>query len=415
MDRKRKETVIRYLIVYLIFAVLFSLGMYLIGVYEEQKTVARMALLLENHPELEGEIISIWEKPTADDAGADYRKTERIARLLEETYGYDFFAGDSLTVIRCVWALGLLLGIAVCAALLYLDRRKRRSRTGDEARLRQLYECLQAFREGEFQIAPAAEQESEQWMEIRETLRELGQYFSDMKERLRREEDSTKRLITDISHQLKTPLASLRMSHELVADQRMTGEEKKEFLAQEAREIDKLEQLLDELVNLSRLESHMIQLRPLTGSLKKTLTEAISQNYMKAREKGISICAEMPEDMAVSHDARWTVEAFSNLLENAVKYSPKHSVVTVRTRRLARNILVEVEDEGMGIPPEELHMIYQRFYRGSRAKEQVKDGAGVGLYLARRIIEEQGGTITAKRKAEAGTIFQVTLPAVIGE
>ena len=77
--------------------------------------------------------------------------------------------------------------------------------------------------------------------------------------------------------------------------------------------------------------------------------------------------------------------------------------------------LIEVEDEGMGIPAEELHKIYQRFYRGRKAKEQVKDGAGVGLYLARKIIEEQGGTIAAKRKAEKGMIFKVTLPLIIGE
>lgn len=76
---------------------------------------------------------------------------------------------------------------------------------------------------------------------------------------------------------------------------------------------------------------------------------------------------------------------------------------------------IEVEDEGMGIPAEELHKIYQRFYRGRKAKEQVKDGAGVGLYLARKIIEEQGGTIAAKRKAEKGMIFKVTLPLIIGE
>ena len=229
------------------------------------------------------------------------------------------------------------------------------------------------------------------------------------------EREKIKELITDISHQLKTPLASLRMSHELVAENRVTGEEQREFLEQESQELTKLEQLLNELVNLSRLETHMIQIHSLHESLKKTLTEAVSQIYMKARGKDISIQVEMDDDIVVNHDSKWTVEALTNILENAVKYSPEHTTITVRTQELASNVLIEVEDEGMGIPAEELHKIYQRFYRGRKAKEQVKDGAGVGLYLARKIIEEQGGTIAAKRKAEKGMIFKVTLPLIIGE
>ena len=226
------------------------------------------------------------------------------------------------------------------------------------------------------------------------------------------EREKIKELITDISHQLKTPLASLRMSHELVAENRVTGEEQREFLEQESQELTKLEQLLNELVNLSRLETHMIQIHSLVESLKKTLTEAVSQIYMKARGKDISIQVEMDDDIVVNHDSKWTVEALTNILENAVKYSPEHTTITVRTQELASNVLIEVEDEGMGIPAEELHKIYQRFYRGRKAKEQVKDGAGVGLYLARKIIEEQGGTIAAKRKAEKGMIFKVTLPLI---
>ena len=163
-------------------------------------------------------------------------------------------------------------------------------------------------------------------------------------ERLEQEENGTKSLITDISHQLKTPLASLRMSHELVAENRVTGEEQREFLEQESQELTKLEQLLNELVNLSRLETHMIQIHSLHESLKKTLTEAVSQIYMKARGKDISIQVEMDDDIVVNHDSKWTVEALTNILENAVKYSPEHTTITVRTQELASNVLIEVSE-----------------------------------------------------------------------
>ena len=93
-----------------------------------------------------------------------------------------------------------------------------------------------------------------------------------------------------------------------------------------------------------------------------------------------------------------------------MKYSGKGTSITIRIQRLLKNVLIEVEDEGIGIKEDELHKIFRRFYRGTQVKEQVKDGAGVGLYLARSIIEQQGGTILAKRKPEKGSIFNIIIP-----
>ncbi len=200
------------------------------------------------------------------------------------------------------------------------------------------------------------------------------------------------------------------MSYELITGGAVTDDEQREFQAQGEKEMQKLEELLDELVNLSRLETHMIAIKPVFASLKETITEAVGQIYMKARQKDIAVCVEMEADFTVCHDVKWTAEALANVLENAVKYSEAHTAVTVRVMPLTKNVLIEVEDEGMGIAKEELAQIYQRFYRGSRAKETVKEGAGVGLYLTRMILERQGGTISAKRKAERGTVFKITLP-----
>lgn len=179
---------------------------------------------------------------------------------------------------------------------------------------------------------------------------------------------------------------------------------------QEEREIEKLESLLNELVNLSRLETHMIQIRPAPASLRQTITAAVSQIYMKARNKNIEIQMEMEGDKEICHDAKWTEEAFANVLDNAVKYSGEYTNITVRVTPLIRNMLIEIEDEGIGIRKEELTKIYQRFYRGDEAREMVKEGAGVGLYLSRMILERQGGTISVKRKKENGTVFRITLP-----
>ena len=225
-----------------------------------------------------------------------------------------------------------------------------------------------------------------------------------------KEENNTKALITDISHQLKTPLASLRMSYELIRAEKLTDSERKEFEEKEEQEIRKLEVLLEELVNLSRLEHHMIQIKPEIKSFKKTLLDAINQVYMKAHGKKIELEVKMKEDILIRHDSKWTVEALANVLDNAIKYSEPESYIEVRVTRLTNNLLIEIEDEGIGIQEEELHLIFKRFYRGKEEAKLIKDGAGVGLYLTRSILEQQGGTIIGKRKSEHGTIFKITLP-----
>lgn len=311
--------------------------------------------------------------------------------------------------------MGMLLLMVLFGTVFYLlyryERKAWENRMQEE--LEWLYGQLQRYLHGDFQLilqTDAAQNPSEAWLGIHEKITELGYYFSDLKMRLKEEENSTKALITDISHQLKTPVASIRMCQELSASNDLTIEERAEFQVTQAREIQKLEMLLDELVKLSRLENHMIQLNPVMAGLKQTITEAVSQVFMKAYEKQIDVSVEMEQDVQVVHDRKWTVEALVNILDNAVKYSGNGSGITIRVQCLQNHVLAEVEDEGIGIPEEEQHKIFRRFYRGITAREKVKDGAGVGLYLARSIIEQQGGTILAKRRAEQGTRFIVMFP-----
>lgn len=246
--------------------------------------------------------------------------------------------------------------------------------------------------------------------EIYEQLRELEYDISSMQTRLTEEEHRTKSLITDISHQLKTPLASIRMSHDLSLSDDLSKEERRSFLDMETKEILKLEALLDELVKLSRLEHNMIQIQPKTYSLKDTIREAVSHVFLTAKTKNIELLVEMEKDFMLSLDRRWVAEAFTNLIENAVKYSKTGSMVQIRVSPLIQNVLIEIEDDGIGIPEGEEHQIFKRFYRGSNAVLASKEGAGVGLYLARNIIEQHGGTIVVKRKHGQGSIFKITLP-----
>lgn len=284
--------------------------------------------------------------------------------------------------------------------------------------LNTLYEQLCGIREGrenscegrETTLPSNREFTYDRIAHISDMLKELEYDISTMKYRLSDEENRTKSLITDISHQLKTPLASIRMSHDLSLSDGLTEEERLSFFEIETKEILKMETLLDELVKLSRLENSMIKIFPQAASLKDTIREAVSIIFMKANAKKIEISLDMEKDVILLHDHKWTTEALSNIIENAVKYSPENSSVRIRVSQQIKSVIIEVEDDGIGIPNREENEIFKRFYRGSNARKFAKDGAGVGLYLARNIIEQQGGTIVVKRKSSHGSIFKITLP-----
>lgn len=313
----------------------------------------------------------------------------------------------------------IVLAVVVFLALLVMEiQRKRR----EKAFFQSYIYNLQMFREQmkQFQMGNFGVRKDLAWgdfdvesrtafQQMEESIWELGQYFSVLKEKLELEEDSTKSLITDISHQLKTPLAAVRLNYEMMQEECLTEEEREEFRQREEQEIDKLETLLEELMKLSRLESSMIQLKRERANLKELLLEAMNQVYMKAHHKGIELQADIPgEDIWLFVDKKWTVEAFVNVLDNGIKYSHPKGNMELRVNAWNRMVSVEIEDEGIGISSQELHKIFHRFYRGEEASQMVKEGAGVGLYLTRKILEEQGGMIVAKRKKK-GTVFQITM------
>ena len=338
-----------------------------------------------------------------------------LAEELSENLSY--YASKNMQPDFLIMLAVVFLTLVVLAGTYFIFTSANKHRvTEAENEWNYIYEQILRFQSGNVDMIPLPEESrSQKFEDVYDRLRDLGYYFADLKERLKQEENSTKALITDISHQLKTPLASIKMSHELSVASDLSEEERQSFIETETQEILKMEALLDELVRLSRLENSMIQIKCEKCSMKKTIREAVSQIYIKANTKQIEICVDMEQDVKIPHDHKWTVEALVNILDNAIKYSPQRTTVMIHVSCLVNHVLIQIEDEGIGIPEGELHEIFKRFYRGSNTKNLVKEGAGVGLYLSRSIIEQQGGAIVAKRKNGKGTIFQIMLPLTDSE
>lgn len=246
---------------------------------------------------------------------------------------------------------------------------------------------------------------------ISSQLNQLGRNISFNYTKLEEEKESSKALVTDISHQLKTPLASLSMCNSILEDNDLTVDEKREFLDISNESINKLHSLIDSLVNISRLEVAMIKLKPEKNSLKETIIRAYNSAYVKAKNKNIEIIlGELPKNINITHDTKWTEEAIFNVLDNGIKYTSVGGKIYLDVEESINYIKITIKDTGIGINKKEFNNIFKRFYRCKSSEKSNIEGSGVGLYLTRKILEEQGGSIMVKSKENEGSIFSLLLP-----
>ncbi len=229
---------------------------------------------------------------------------------------------------------------------------------------------------------------------------------------VKNEKDKLKELISDISHQTKTPIANLVLYGELLEGSELNEEQKSNVKAI-LTQTEKLRFLIDSLVKLSRLESGIIQLERTKTEVFPILQNVVEQVKERATAKGLSLILS-ETTVAANIDSKWTQEAIFNIADNAVKYTDKGSI-TISATEFDMFVRVDVSDTGKGIPEEDQPKIFGRFYRGSSTKAE--EGVGIGLHLAREIISGQGGYIKVKsalsQKAapdQAVTTFSVYLP-----
>lgn len=229
-------------------------------------------------------------------------------------------------------------------------------------------------------------------------------------QKLNKEKESVKVLVTDISHQLKTPIAAIKLYNSLLMEEEdMREPESYEFLATISQETTKLEWLTATLIKVSRLEIGMIELKASSNSVMDIVCKAVEGVYAKALNKNIEINIENSIGYIVFCDLKWTKEAVINVLENAVKYTPKNGKIDIRVSDTNFFVRVDIKDNGIGIPKKDYNNVFKRFFRGSLKQVQEAEGSGIGLYLTRKILEEQGGSIMVNSELGHGTVFSLFL------
>lgn len=238
----------------------------------------------------------------------------------------------------------------------------------------------------------------------------LLQYYEKMKEERQQsiqDKQTIQELVSDISHQVKTPTANIQMITGILREHELPREKQSEFLNLMAVQINKLDFLMQSLIKMSRLETGTFVLYPEEASLSNTIARAMSTVLAKAEKKHIQLSADCDSKLTVKHDPKWTAEAIGNILDNAVKYTPEGGTIRVSVRPWQFYTRIDISDTGIGIEEENYNAIFQRFYRAEEVAAE--EGVGLGLYLARGIITRQNGYITVKSKKGEGSTFSVFL------
>lgn len=295
------------------------------------------------------------------------------------------------------YALWILLGsggVLIGGNLLFILWRYRR--------IHQLTQCLRSISTGNYSVDLTRFREGELSIlegELSRLVRMLGERDA----LLSRERNNLADALSDISHQLKTPLTSMGVLCDLLRRSDLPEDKRTEFTLTMAHQLGRMQWLLDTLLKLSRLDAGTIRFERTSVSIPQLVQKALEGLRIPMELKGISLAVQGGE-LTFLGDMGWTAEALVNILKNCMEHTPSGGAITISWEENPLYLQLRIEDTGCGICREDLPHIFQRFYRG---KNSSGDSVGIGLAMARSILMQQGGEITAASREGQGTTFQI--------
>jgi two-component system, OmpR family, phosphate regulon sensor histidine kinase PhoR len=241
-------------------------------------------------------------------------------------------------------------------------------------------------------------------------LRGSAAVFHDVTE-LRRLEKVRTDFVANVSHELRTPITAIRGYAETLKSGALQNPQVAANMVDIIhRQSERLSELVEDLLELSRIEARQIQLAKKPIALKAAVQRAGDAVVPKAQAKGVKVTLEIPEGLYAEADERAVEQVLVNLLDNAVKYTPSGGTVAVKARRAGANVELEVKDTGMGIEPKHLPRIFERFYRVDKGRSREMGGTGLGLSIVKHLADAMGGDVRVESQHGEGSTFFVVLP-----
>lgn len=241
---------------------------------------------------------------------------------------------------------------------------------------------------------------------------QLSHYVNIQNEHVRKQAEQkaqAEALISDISHQTKTPIANIMIWSQLLETLELS-DKAAQYVEKITRQTERLKWMIETMVNMSRLETGLIQCHPEPTKLIDLVVQSLNQVYEKAERKEIDLTIDCDPQLTALFDLKWSAEAITNVLDNSIKYTAAKGKVMITVTSYELYCRIDISDNGIGIDPQEWNDIFKRFYRSAQVKNE--EGVGIGLYLCRKIITLQSGYIKLNSAPEAGTTFSIYLPNV---
>ena len=244
----------------------------------------------------------------------------------------------------------------------------------------------------------------------RDEFAQIGEEFNSLADRLQRTEESRRRFVSDASHELKTPLAAVRLlSDSILQTENIDPETTREFVADIGKEAERLSRITEDLLRLTRLDNDLLEPAGPVEIL-PVLQQVLRMMELIAEERNISVTYQAVEGCRVVSTRDELYQIIYNLTDNAVKYDRDGGHVEVRLRRERNTAVLTVADDGVGIPKEDISRIFQRFYRVDKARSRAAGGTGLGLAIVSDVVHKRGGSIQADNRPEGGAVFTVRWP-----
>jgi len=295
-------------------------------------------------------------------------------------------------------AINIILVILLCSIVCHSVYRERKTYRSID----QLLDCV--LSQEKIEISDVKEGELSALVHKIHRIQEvLGKQIENAEE----EKEQVKSLVSNMSHQIKTPLANLSIYTEILRNQELEEKKKDEAAEKIKKQIDKLDWIIGSLAKMVKLEQDVIVFEAEGLPIRKTILDAIDTVYEKLEKKEITLVSEPYADLLLYHNRKWTVEVLVNLLENAIKYTDRGGKIQIKVHPYEIYTEIQIIDNGCGIHEEEITEICKRFYR-SREVEHI-EGSGIGLYLSNLILEKEKGYLVVKSVYGKGSCFSVFL------
>ncbi len=242
-------------------------------------------------------------------------------------------------------------------------------------------------------------------------MRELANAYNTMAQKLETLDQSRNQFVSNASHELKTPMTSLKIILQtLIAQPEMPAELRVDFMQDMDHEIDRLTGIIDDLLTLTKTDSHALELRLAPLDLCQLAQATLRRLKPMADQRKQRLTANLPDALPMTGDSGKLEQVLYNLVENAVKYTPEGGNIQIAAMREGRNAVLTVTDDGPGIPAEDLPHIFDRFYRVDKARSRETGGTGLGLSIVRQMVTLHQGTVTVESVEGKGSVFRVELP-----